>query len=72
MESQTGDRGTFQRVSTGQTGGALHVAGVTSGGRLWHAIRRVDGSWTSFGDVEGEAGDRGSFVTVSVDGLHVP
>jgi hypothetical protein len=30
---------------------------------LSHAIRRRDGSWTQFGDVESQAGDRGTFVT---------
>jgi len=36
------------------------------------AIRHPNGSWTPFGDVEGQAGDRGNFRTVSVDGLFKP
>jgi hypothetical protein len=44
----------------------LHVAGVTEDGRLWHTIRRADGSWTQFGDVEAQAGDRGRFVRVGI------
>jgi hypothetical protein len=42
----------------------LHVAGVTNDGHLWHTIRRE--GWTALGDVEGQAGDHGSFIAVSV------
>jgi hypothetical protein len=49
--------------------GVLQLAGVTRDGRLWHTIRRADGSWTGFGDVEGQAGDRGRFVDVDCAGM---
>lgn len=74
IEGQAGDRGSFVRVSAGfaevSVGNvALHVAGVTSGGakNLWHTRRQPDGSWTPFGDVEGQAGERGVFRTMSID-----
>jgi hypothetical protein len=69
VEGPAGDRGSFASVSAGETGvGDLHVAGTTADGHLWHTIRYKDGTWQLFGDVEGPAGDRGSFRTVSVDG----
>jgi hypothetical protein len=70
VEGQAGDRGSFRAVSVAAgTSGALHLAGVTRDGRLWHTIRRADGSWTGFGDVEGQAGDRGRFVDVDCAGM---
>jgi hypothetical protein len=69
VEGPAGDRGKFASVSAGETRvGELHVVGTTADGHLWHTIRYRDGSWQQFGDVEGPAGDRGSFRTVSVDG----
>jgi hypothetical protein len=69
VEGPAGDRGKFASVSAGETRvGELHVAGTTADGHLWHTIRYRDGTWQQFGDVEGPAGDRGSFRTVSVDG----
>jgi hypothetical protein len=42
---------------------------------LWHTIRYANGAWAPFGDVEGQAGDRGRFVSVALanvnDGLHL-
>jgi hypothetical protein len=53
----------------------LQVVGVTNDGALWHTIRRQDGTWFGFGDVKGQAGDRGRFVSVGCagtnGGLHV-
>ncbi len=84
VKAQAGDRGTFVRVGIAvepAPGPAefiseLHVGGVTSDGKLWHTIRHSDGTWTPFGDVKAQAGDRGTFVDVgdagtpSID-LHV-
>jgi hypothetical protein len=50
--------------------GELHVTGVTNDGHLWHTIRRMDGSWFQFGDVESQAGDRGGFTDVDCAGIN--
>jgi hypothetical protein len=71
VETQAGERGNFLNVACSDVddpnlGFPIHVAGVTTDGRLWHTIRQTNGSWLPFGDVKGEAGDRGMFITVSV------
>lgn len=49
---------------TGLSAGDIVAVGVMYGRTgLWHTIRRTNGAWTQFGDVEGQAGDRGTFVT---------
>jgi hypothetical protein len=74
VEGQAGDRGTFRTVSVSSAlnrsnENELHLSGVTADGRLWHTIRRSNGSWTQFGDVEGQAGERGNFVSVGIVGI---
>jgi hypothetical protein len=74
VKAQAGDRGSFTHVAvatrpTNFPEGVpqeyeTHVCGVTSDDRLWHAIRRNNGSWTQFGDVEAQAGNRGGFSSV--------
>jgi hypothetical protein len=49
----------------------LHLTGVTIDGRLWHTIR-IDPDWQIFGDVEGQAGERGSFLPAAIDGIFLP
>ncbi len=71
VEGQAGDRGFISDVACIHVSDDdLHVCAVSSDGRLWHTIRRSapNPRWEPFGDVEGQAGERGMFQTVSVSG----
>src|SRR5215217_173575 len=57
------------RNTIASRGNTLHLAGATSDGHLWHTIRRADGSWFGFGDVEVETGDRGTIVDVDLQNI---
>jgi hypothetical protein len=57
-------------VACAAVNGELHVCAATHReytvnfevhveGGLWHTIRKADGRWLTFGDVKGQAGDRG-------------
>ena len=72
VKAAASDPGTIVKVGAAAVNGELHVSGLTmngwwwwSDGRLWHTIRHA-ASWDSFADVEGPAGDRGSFQSVSL------
>ena len=43
----------------------LDLVGVTSDGNIWHTIRHTDGIWLGFGDVKGQAGNKGAFTAVA-------
>lgn len=65
--------GPVRRVAIGTTvdvSSLVHLAVVTADGGLWHALGRWPDGWTPFGDVKGQAGNPGSFVSVAVDGLY--
>ncbi len=47
----------------------MHLVAASHTGGLWHAIRHPDGTWTHFGDVEGQTGERGQFVAVACAGI---
>jgi hypothetical protein len=47
-------------------GPEMHIAIVTSGGGLFHAIRSGSGGWSRLGDVKAEAGQTGFATRVSV------
>jgi hypothetical protein len=51
-----------------ERGSLLHLAGVTSDGHLWHTIR-FPTSWTPFGDVESQTGDRGAIIDVDIQSI---
>jgi hypothetical protein len=78
VEGQTGDGGFITDVDVQVIGagpnGLLHLCAVNSDGQLAHTIRYPD-HWQPFGDVEGQAGERGRFVSVALanvnDELHV-
>ena len=41
----------------------LHVIGVTDDKKIWHTIRKIDGTWQNpFGDVKEAAGNVGNFI----------
>lgn len=58
--------GQRNRLSAGDISSVGILYGRTG---LWHTVRRNNGAWTSFGDVEGQTGDRGSFVCPSGVGV---
>jgi hypothetical protein len=70
---QLASPGPVRRVSIGRTAdlsSLVHLAVVTADGGLWHMLGRYPDGWTPFGDVKGQAGNPGSFVSVAVDGLY--
>ena len=76
VETEAGDIGKVGKVSIAPVGRDIHVTAVSQGdGRLWHTIRRADGTWDRFGDIESAAGEAGQFLDVASAGdgaeLHV-
>ena len=53
-----GDIGVARKVSATAMGSDLHLAATNAEGRLFRTTRRADGSWTSFVDIERDAGVR--------------
>jgi hypothetical protein len=56
--------------------GLLHLVAVTEDRRLLHTIRRANGAWDHFGEIEGQTGDIGvvhqANARYSAGGLFVP
>jgi Tc toxin complex TcA C-terminal TcB-binding domain/F5/8 type C domain len=77
VETRIGERGTFASVACASVSpGDLHVCGATREGKLWHTVRRPDGSWATVTDVEAVAGEKGAFVSAVcsvgyADALHI-
>ena len=76
VATQTGSPGPVGDVAAAAIAGDLHVVVVSSNtGRLYHTIRRADGTWLRFGDVNSQTGTPGYFssvATAAVGGdLHV-
>ncbi|MFJ7160019.1 trypsin-like serine protease [Streptomyces sp. NPDC101118] len=66
-----GPTGPVTSVAMAGTGGDAHVVVSTDGGtRQYHAIRKADGRWDSFGDLAGVLGNvtAGSVAAAGVDG----
>ncbi|MEU3723606.1 M23 family metallopeptidase [Streptomyces sp. NPDC031705] len=60
-EVPTGVRTTAEAGVNGDT----HVLAVSNEGKLYHALRFADRSWTGFGDVAGEAGTLANITQVA-------
>lgn len=70
--TEAGMPGKFVRVATGGANGLIQVAAVTDDGHLWHSIyTTLTGKFTPFGDVETQAGDRGTINGVGIGGLYL-
>lgn len=67
VASQTGTAGYVTDVAgVGTTGGQLQILVANGYGRLYHAIRNSDGSWTRLGDVASQTGNPGRISRVAV------
>jgi hypothetical protein len=70
IKAQSGNPGHFVAVSCAGVNGELQVCGETDDGGMWHTIRHADGSWQpQFGDVKGQSGNAGFFVTGGCAGV---
>ncbi len=66
VKNVVGDPGHVVKVSVAGTGSDLHMCVVTTDGHLWHSLAQFQtGRWSPFADVEGQTGDRGTFVDVN-------
>lgn len=66
VEAFAGDLSDLLDVAAaGFINGELQVAVATGAGRLMHTLRRTDGNWSPWGDVEAFAGNPGGALSVS-------
>jgi hypothetical protein len=76
VKGQAGNPGKFVSIASagfsgGQFNGHLHVVGITDDGGMWHTVRTPDGNWLQFGNVKGQAGNPGKFVSVGAASFNV-
>lgn len=64
IDRLAGNIGVLDDVGGEVIAGQLHVLG-TNGGTLFHALRRTNGTWTSFNSVENQAGEIGLVIDVA-------
>jgi len=61
--------GGFWMVALTGVNEELHLVGLGLGGRSWHTIRHVDGSWTPFGDIAQVVGPEAYFFAVALGAI---
>src|SRR5215204_745578 len=71
VKAQTSNPGVFKAVGCIRAGNELHVCAITNDGKVWHTIRRADGSWQrNFVDLKAQhTNDPGTFVDVDCGGV---
>lgn len=60
--------GRISHIATTRVGSTIDTA-VIADGKLFHAIRASDGTWSGWGNIEGAAGDIGDPYDVAVAGI---
>jgi hypothetical protein len=69
VSTLAGDPGPCRSVAAAFIGDDLHViAGTDLNGKLWHTIRRANGTWSKFKDITDEGGYPNVFDDVSIAG----
>jgi Common central domain of tyrosinase len=70
VESHSGQVGDFADVACCGVGNNLHICATTTDGRILHTIRFSNGNWQStFGNIENQTGESGTFATVGCAGV---
>ncbi|MFH0728223.1 MAG: hypothetical protein V2B19_18025 [Pseudomonadota bacterium] len=65
-ENKFRSSGKFIGISCAGVNNELQVCSITDSGGMLHTIRKADGKWQNyFGDVKGQSGNPGKFISVS-------